>query len=359
METRAYWVALHHIPILGPRRMLRLVSFLGSAQAVWEAPENQLRSIPQVEPAVVDSILKHRPGINPEEVWLSLLRSGIETLTIEDISYPLNLKRISDPPPVLYWKGKLPVPALNIAVVGARKATPYGKKVAEQLALDLVRAGVTVTSGMARGIDTYAHRGALRGNGYTIAVLGSGLDVIYPPENKLLMGEIINHGLVVSEFFPGTQPEARNFPARNRIISGLADGTVVVEAGEKSGALITVDFALEQGRDVFAVPGPVTSSMSRGTNALIKQGAKLVEDFRDILEEYNVIQPLFRSEKGEGTNLTGEERLVLEQLSSVPVQLDDLARFTGLLISQLNVILTYLEIKGVVRQLPGKYYINS
>ncbi|MHB1418357.1 MAG: DNA-processing protein DprA [Bacillota bacterium] len=359
MDTSAYWAALHRIPTLGPRRLLRLVNALGSAKAVWEATEKQLRALPQVESAVIDSMIMHRPGIILDEIWQSMVNNGIKVLTIEDSSYPLNLKRINDPPPVLYYKGELPFETLHIAVIGARKATPYGKKVAEQLGLELAQAGVVVTSGMARGIDTYAHRGALKGKGFTIAVLGSGLDVVYPPENKGLMDEIIEHGMVISEYLPGTQPEAKNFPIRNRIISGLSDGTVVVEAGEKSGALITVDFALEQGRDVFAVPGPVTSSMSRGSNGLIKQGAKLVQDINDILEEYKIVQTLFPNDPGTGTDLTGEEQRVLEQLSAVPVQLDDLACLTGLTISRLNVILTYLEIKGAIRQLPGKFYIAS
>jgi DNA processing protein len=249
-----------------------------------------------------------------------------------------------------------------IAVVGSRRATTYGKAVAYRLSQDLVELGWGVISGMARGVDTAAHQGALAAGGYTLAVLGCGINICYPRENNKLKESIQEKGCVLSEFPPDTPPVAQNFPIRNRIISGISMGTLVVEAGERSGALITAFNALDQDREVFAVPGPVTSEHSRGTNKLIKQGAKLVASAEDISEEFPYLTcvklPETSSKKHVESSLTLEQSCVLQKLSIEPIHMDQLVEMTGLSVSEVGSILTLLEFKGLVKQLPGDYFIN-
>jgi len=287
MDAKAYWVGLNRVYGLGPKRFQLLRKHFGSPERVWKSKESELAKILGQNSPVVQNILKCRATLDLEKELANLEERKIQVLTLEDTAYPVNLLQIYDPPPVLYVKGVLAQEdAKAVAVVGSRRATPYGKAVADQLAGDLAQAGITVVSGLARGVDTCGHRGALRCGGRTLAVLGCGVDVVYPRENQELFEEIAAKGAIISEFPLGTPPEASNFPVRNRIISGLALGVLVVEAAEDGGALITADFALEQGRDVFAVPGAITNRYSRGTNRLIKDGAKLVEGVADILEEY-------------------------------------------------------------------------
>ncbi|MGB9825354.1 MAG: DNA-processing protein DprA, partial [Desulfofundulus sp.] len=259
----------------------------------------------------------------------------------------------------LFVRGTLPQPGGQfVAIVGSRRATPYGVTVAENLGGELALAGVTVVSGMARGIDSAAHRGALAAGGRTVAVLGCGVDVVYPRENKRLMEGIIEAGAVISEFPPGSPPEAWHFPVRNRIISGLSRATVVVEAAGKSGALITADLALDQGRDVMAVPGPVTSRQSRGSNQLIKQGARLVESAEDVLEELG-ITCLFSGKHLQSPGmpgLTAVEETVYGMLSCEPVPVDIIVENTGLSVQQVLSALMFLEVKALVRQFPGRLY---
>ncbi|MBC7325656.1 MAG: DNA-protecting protein DprA, partial [Moorella sp. (in: Bacteria)] len=270
MAEKQFWVALQQTPGLGARRVLQMVKIFGSPRAVWEAPEKELRALEGLGKAVA-SLLEWRHQVKPEKIMAKLDKAGIGVVTLDDEAYPVELKRIYDPPPVLYWRGtRLPGDGLKIAIVGTRRATAYGLKVAAELAAGLAAAKIGVVSGLARGIDAAAHRGAIQGHGSTWGVLGCGVDVIYPPEHRELYRQVMDCGAILSEFPPGTPPDAGNFPARNRIISGLARGTVVVEAAAKSGALITADLALEQNRDVFAVPGPVTSRYSQGPNELIK-----------------------------------------------------------------------------------------
>ncbi|GAW94332.1 DNA-processing protein DprA [Calderihabitans maritimus] len=360
MDKNIYWLALIQTPMVGPRTLLKLVRHLGNPQRVWEANRKELEQVPEIPPAVVENIVVRRRSLDLQREWDRLQEYQVRLITIDDEDYPVNLKRIYDPPPVLFVKGTIKKEDEQaIAIVGSRRATAYGRKVAQKLAQELVLNGFCVVSGMARGIDTCAHQGALQGGGRTIAVLGSGINVVYPRENDQLMESISENGAVISEFPLDTQPEPGNFPVRNRIISGLAWGTLVVEATERSGSLITVDFALEQGRDVFAVPGPITSPCSKGTNNLIKQGAKLVETVADILEEYG-IKPFFSGEDRKGNiSLDKIEKEVLQLVSSEPVHVDELQKLTGLSISRLNSILMFLELKGLVRQLPGKYYLAS
>ncbi len=281
-----YLLALNKIPGLGSRRLMSLIENVGSARRIWGASVKELIAAPSISKKLAIDIVNARSIVDPDEELKKISELGIDLITIWDDDYPYNLKNIYDPPVVLYVKGSL-LPADNnsISIVGSRRASSYGRRVAKRLSFDIAKYGITVVSGLARGIDTEAHRGALESGGRTIAVVGSGLDVIYPPENHGLFEKISRSGAVISEFALGTPPEARNFPARNRIVSGFSKGTVVVEASEKSGSLITANFALEQGREVFAVPGDIYRWGSKGSNRLIKEGAKLVESVHDILEE--------------------------------------------------------------------------
>lgn len=357
---KAYWIGLHLLPGIGARKVLQLIDYFGSAEMVWKSSESDLRRVSGLTGKDVDSIIIHRKNIHPFRELERTVKAGIKVLTLVEPEYPMDLKRIYDPPPVLYYKGLIRQ-GDALAVVGARKATSYGIKAATLLASQLASEGFTIVSGMARGIDTAAHVGALQAGGYTIAVLGSGLDIVYPPENSQLFRQIEERGAVVSEFPLGTPPSSQNFPARNRIISGWARGTIVVEAAEKSGSLITVDFALEQGRDVFAVPGPITSKLSIGTNNLIKQGAKLVTSAEDVLEEYGV-QPLFESHSHDVKTtvvLSPEEKQVLQLISWEPIHRDQVFKKLDASWKTISSALMLLELKGFIRCLPGDYYVST
>lgn len=299
----------------------------------------------------------------------------IRKISTSDAEYPKNLKNIYDPPKVLYVNGRIEArDDLAVAIVGSRRASQYGLETSERLGYELGLRGVTVVSGMARGIDAAAHRGALRGGGRTIAVMGSGHGHIYPAEHKKLYGQIAASGAVVSEFEDDIKPLPYNFPRRNRIISGLSLGIVVVEAARNSGALITADFAAEQGREVFAVPGKVSSATSSGTNQLIKDGARLVETVDDILEELKIIEirPLeseAKVKKGEAiarktqayvyNSLTEDERKVYKMLSDEPVYIDAIGSVTGLAAAALSKVILSLQLKNLAKELPGKQFIRS
>ena len=296
-----------------------------------------------------------------------LSRKGYRILTLADPGYPRLLGQIPDPPPFLYMSGQLDGNTVNIAVVGSRNATRYGLTTTKKLCADLASLGITIVSGMARGIDTAAHEGALAGGGKTIAVLGSGLERIYPTQNKELFQRISGNGAVVSEFALLTEPEGHNFPLRNRIISGMSLGTVVVEATKKSGSLITARLAAEQNREVFAVPGSIQSFKSIGTHTLIKQGAKLVEHAQDIVEELtpfidNAKRPVTTSlDEAEDipASLSADESQVYKLLEPYPIHIDKLIRKTAIEPGKLSSILLKLELSGMIRQLPGKFFILS
>lgn len=356
MELK-YLLALHSLPGLGQRRLKMLIDYFQSSEYAWQQEKHWMDVPGFTTGGRAETVLAGRRSCDPERVYHGFLQSGVKIVTINDASYPLLLKQIYDPPYLLFYRGELPCEADTcIGMVGTRKATAYGRLMAETLAGGLGEKKIWVVSGMARGIDTWSHKGCLKGGGKTLGVLGSGLDVIYPRENKELYGEIAASGAVVSELPLGTQPLPQHFPARNRIISGLCRGIVVVEAAEKSGSLITVDFALEQGRDVFAVPGPVTSPLSRGTHKLIKQGAKLVEKPEDVLEEYFSSEPAFQSVH-DLFAFSPIERRLLESLMGGEVHFDVLVEESGMPAFQMASLLTLWEIKGLVKQLPGKYYI--
>jgi len=365
-EELFYLLALSFVPGVGRVLFLRLIERFGSGKAVFSAKRRELDQVPGLRDEAKEAIIRFDGKKKAEEELRKAEALGISLLTIRDEDYPTLLYEIPDPPPILYIKGKLPSdddPAL--AVVGTRTPSRYGKKVASELSEVLASLGVVIVSGLARGIDEEAHKAALSASGKTVAVLGSGLDVIYPRENKPLAERIAENGAVISEFPLGTAPERGNFPVRNRIISGLSLGTLVIEAWERSGALITAKLALEQNREVFAVPGNIDSRMSIGTNYLIKRGAKLVQCSDDVIEEF---PPKFRDrliskekEKREPLpDLSPEEERVYNELSPVdPLHIDRLAEVLDLSPSSLLPLLLSLEIKGLISQLPGNNYLRK
>jgi len=360
MERREIegWLLLASVQGIGPRRFGALISRLGSPQKVLSASTDQLSSVPGMEKRVVSSILRGGDRGWVEEQISRMEEKGVSLLAISDDLYPGRLHNIYDPPPFLYLRGKVAEEDnLALAIVGSRLATVYGRLVTERLAFQLAKRGITIVSGMARGIDSAAHRGALKAGGRTIAVLGCGVDVVYPPENEELMNRIIANGAVLSEFPLGSPPEAGNFPQRNRLISGLSMGVIVVEAGQRSGALITAQYALDQGREVFAIPGNINARTSKGTNQLIKDGAKLVDGLDDILEELGMAG--VSSEAEPPPQLEGGEAEIFEILSSEPIHVDKIIRQTGYSSPQVLSLLLSLEIKGLVRQLSGKLFVRA
>jgi DNA processing protein len=360
-EEVFYWLALSLTPGIGSTLMRRLLDRFNTPEAVFHAPMKELSKIEGLGEKVAQEIRKG-PLEKVVERELSLLREvGGRVITLKDEEYPKRLKDIYDPPALLYVRGELKKEdEFAVSIVGSRKTTPYGRWFTEKVSQELARHGVTIVSGMARGIDSLAHWGAISGGGRTIAVLGCGVDVIYPSENRNLFAKMIDRGAILSEFPMGSPPEGGHFPRRNRIISGLSLGVVVVQASEKSGSLITAGYALEQGREVFAVPGNVGTESSRGTHRLIKEGAKLVESSEDILEE---ILPQWRGER-ETTpkveiprpDLTEEEKVLYEFLSETPLHIDVIIRESRLDPGKVSSLLLNLELKGLVSQWPGKCF---
>lgn len=356
MDQRLFWLGWQLILPGSGKLVWNIINHFGGVQAAWLANERALREVSGLPANTVDMIIKERNRINLAQQLEYLHKHNVEFYTIEDNLYPSELKNIYDPPPVLFVRGKLKPLDHKVALVGARKATAYGSTAAERLSTELAQCGVAIVSGMARGIDTAAHRGALKANGDTVAVLGCGVDIVYPRENKRLMDEIIDTGAVISEFPLGSPPIAWHFPSRNRIISGLSKVVVVVEAAEKSGALITVDMALDQGKEVMAVPGSIYSNMSKGCLKLLKQGAKMVTETVDILEELG-LNSLFSSNEHTGTiKLNDVERRICQLLKQDPLHLDHLIQVLKLPSQQVLVALMYLELKGIVKKMPGKMY---
>ncbi|HER24317.1 MAG TPA: DNA-protecting protein DprA [Candidatus Atribacteria bacterium] len=347
---------------IGPKRFYQLLDYFGSPDIAWQAKSGEISKILNLSSKISSRLFEEKNNILPEEELNLVSKNKIQVLTIEDLLYPENLKNIHYPPPLLYFKGNILESDKNsISIVGSRKATYYGKMVAEKLSKDLALAGLTVISGLARGIDTAAHKGAISVNGRTIAVLGCGIDHIYPPENRRLAEEIEGSGALISEFPLYTLPERKNFPRRNRVISGLSLGTVVVEAAEKSGALITADFALEQGREVFAIPGNINSPLSNGSHNLIKQGAKLVENFKDILEEIHIVLPQKTTNRKvvkENTALTEEEKRIYQVISKEPIQIDYIIGASKLSAGKASEVLLNLELKDLIKEIEGKRFIK-
>lgn len=354
-----FWFALKSVPLVGNVTFRRLVEHFGSPQKVLESSLQELTGTRIVSETVAASILHHNYRKFADSESRSAEKNRVEIIDFLSPAYPPLLLEISDAPPYLYVKGDIRNCYPAVAMVGSRRATPYGLQTTSRISSELAENGITVVSGMARGIDTAAHKGALASGGKSIGVLGCGIDIVYPAENRPLFAEMESKGALVSEFPIGTGPLAANFPRRNRIISGLSLGVLVVEAAEKSGSLITARFALEQGRDVYAIPGSINSTGSRGTNSLIKQGAKLVETVSDIIEELPAsgskrhipIKPELR--------LNPLEEKLYNLLGEGPAQIDELAGRAGLTVQELSVILLRLELQGVVIQLPGKIFSTA
>lgn len=361
-----YWLAINKIPEIGPVTVKKLWERFGSIKAVWEAPDSEILAVEGLNAKAVQGFLKQRGSIDPEAEIKTLTDPNIQTLTWDDEEYPELLKHIYDPPPVLYVKGRLNSGAeKSIAIVGTRHATQSGLETARKLAYELAASGIAVVSGLAAGIDTEAHKGALDAKGRTIAVFGCGVDKIFPAENRSLAQEIERSGALVSEFPLGYPTDKSNFPRRNRIISGLSLGTVVIEGHYKSGAMITAKQALDQGREVFAVPGQVGTEQTKGPHWLIKQGAKLVETVDDILEELDLVMPVARRDPASPkkqidlSGLSADEQKIIKAITNGPKHIDDISIEAGLPIPLASSILMMLEIKRQVRQLPGKLFCTS
>lgn len=360
MDDAYYWFALTSTPLVGNVTCRRLVEHFGTPAKALAASFDELVAVKGVNSAAALSLINHDGRKAAELATEALQRSGARLVTLLDNEYPPLLKEISDPPPYLYLKGKLPHSSSAIAVVGSRRASDYGISVTTRFARELAGQGVTIVSGLAMGVDAAAHRGALQVGGATVGVLGCGIDLIYPGENRQLYREMEEKGAIVSEFPPGTQPDAPNFPRRNRIISGMSRGVLVVEAAEKSGSLITARFALEQGREVFAVPGNINFRASRGTNSLIKEGAKLVESVADIMGELppeGVQLPQWAQKQN--FNLSPDEERLTELLTEKPLHIDELTVRSGLTVPTVSAMLLRLELQGAIMQMPGKIFSLS
>jgi len=360
MNNTERLLILNMVDNIGSVRIRALLKHFGTLEGIFKANEDELRKAEKIGPVLAGALPQAIKEVNLEKEMKLINKHGVKIITFLDRDYPENLKNIYDPPVVLYVKGNImPEDKLAIAIIGSRLASFYGLATAEKLGFELASHGVTIVSGLARGIDSSAHKGALKAKKRTIAVLGSGLANIYPGENMDLAERISESGALISEFPMTMMPNKGNFPRRNRIISGFSLGVVCVEAAEKSGALITCDCALEQGREVFAVPGKVDSMTSKGTNRLIKQGAKLAQGVEDILEELNLDG--LRScpaASASGNVLDKDESLVYTLLSSDPKHMDDICQESGIGLSRIAGILLNLEIKKFAKQLPGKNFVK-
>ncbi|MBI2852784.1 MAG: DNA-protecting protein DprA [Chloroflexi bacterium] len=351
-----YWVGFSLVPGIGPVRFNQLLKYFGSLAEAWQAGPADLRQA-GLDSSVIRSITTSRPQISLEEEMEKLERFNVQALACNDPQYPARLKEIYDYPPVLYVRGALqPQDEWSIAVVGTRRATVYGRQVTEEIVAELVRNKITIASGLARGIDSVAHRCALEAGGRSISVFACGLDIVYPVENTELARRIMSNGMLVSEYPIGTKPRPDNFPRRNRIMSGLSLGVLVIEADETSGAMITAHLALEQNREVFAVPGSILSPTSRGTNKLIQEGAKLVRDYRDILEELNLTAVAHQIEMKELVPPSETEAQLLKHLGAEPVHIDDICRASALPVSTVSSTLAMMELKGLVKQVGAMNY---
>lgn len=358
MDDRAFWVGFNLVKGIGAVRLNYLLDYFGDLRTAWQASAEELHAA-GLHQKTVGLFLKTRAEVDPEQELERILKLGIQVIIREDAQYPRKLKEIQQPPPVLYVRGTLvPEDEWAVGIVGTRRVTAYGRQVTQQTASFLAQNGVTVVSGLARGVDGIAHQAALEAGGRSLAVLGCGVDMIYPPEHQKLAERLIEHGAILSDYPPGTPPESSNFPPRNRIISGLSLATVVIEAGFTSGALITATFAVEQGREVFAVPGNINAAQSQGTNRLIQQGAHPLlkpSEILDVLDlqqvyEYRAVQNLVPADEI-------EEKL-LKIIGGQPLHVDEICNQAGLPVAKVSAALAMMELKGMVQQTGGMNYIS-
>ncbi len=342
---------------IGRVRLTQLENYFGSLENAWRATPAELKQA-GLDSGSIRAVTTWQPKISLEAEMEKLDRYGVKVLTWHDEDYPSRLKEIYDYPPLIYVRGSLlSEDKWCLAVVGTRRATVYGRQVAEEIVADLAQNKITIVSGLAKGIDTIAHQSALGAGGRSIAVFACGLDIVYPSENINLARRIMQQGALISEYPLGTKPRADNFPRRNRIMSGLSLGVLVVEAGETSGALITAHQALEQNREVFAIPGSILSPASSGTNHLIQEGAKLVHNYTDILEELNLTAVAHQMELKEVIPASDTESLLLKQLSAEPTHIDEVCRSSALPVSTVSSTLAMMELKGLVKQVGAMNYV--
>ena len=352
-----YWIGFSLIPGIGRIKLSLLEAYFGDLERAWNASAAELRTA-GLDAKSTETILTLRGRISLDAELEKLERHKVKVVVGDDPGYPARLKEIYDYPPLLYVRGTLiSEDEWAIAVVGTRRASVYGRQVTEEVVADLVRNKITITSGLAKGIDSIAHRTALEAGGRTIAVAGCGLDMVYPSDHVTLALQIMEQGALISEFPLGTRPKAEHFPQRNRIISGMSLGTLVVEAGEKSGAMITAHWAVEQNRDVFAIPGSIFSPASKGTNRLIQEGAKLVRNCADILEELNLTMVPQQLEMKDIVPTTDTESQLLHHLSKEATHIDDICRQTGLPIAAVSSTLAMLELRGLAKQVGSMNYV--
>lgn len=357
MDDKKYWIGFNLIKGIGAVRMQGLVAYFGDLESAWKADPAELARA-GLGAKLVERVLGARKQVNLDQVWAKIEAQGIQIFTWQDESYPARLREIDQPPPVLYVRGEyFPDDVFAVAIVGTRKVTPYGRQVTEEIASFLAANGITIISGLARGVDVIAHQTALKAGGRTLAVLGSGVDKIYPPEHRGLAEQMMTRGAIISDYAVGTPPDASNFPPRNRIISGLSLAVVVVEAAETSGALITAEFAAEQGREVFAVPGSILAPQSKGTNRLIQNGALPLLSPNDLMQaldltrigEKKMVRKLVPSDETEAR--------VLDVLGPEPVHVDEIRNLANLPIEKVSATLALMELKGMVRQVGGMNYV--
>lgn len=358
MDEKKYWVGFNLIKGIGAVRFQGLVSHFDSLQTAWNAAPAELAQA-GLGPKLVERVLAARHSVDLDQIWSRIEAQGVRVLTWPDEAYPTRLKEIDQPPPVMYIRGDyLPDDLFAVAIVGTRQVTPYGRQITEELASFLASNGITVVSGLARGVDAVAHQAALKAGGRTIGILGSGVDKIYPPEHQNLARQMIERGAVMSDYAIGTPPDASNFPPRNRIISGLSLAVVVIEAGETSGALITAEFAAEQGREVFAVPGSILAPQSKGTNKLIQNGALPLLSVNDIMQALNFTRIGEHKAARKVIPADETEARVLQVLGSQPMHVDEIRTQADLPIEKVSATLALMELKGMVRQLGGMNYVS-
>lgn len=356
-DERIFWVALNLVKGIGSVRLKALLAHFGEAHSAWEASPGALRNAGLSE-KVVKNLLKVRASVDLSSLWEQLQEGEINLVTWLDEAYPRRLKELDQSPPVLYVRGEIiPEDDWAVAVVGTRKVSPYGRQVAEEVGAFLARNGVTVVSGLARGVDGIAHKAALDAGGRTIAVMGCGVDNIYPPDHRDLAELIIAQGALVSDYALGTPPDSLNFPPRNRIISGLSLAVIVIEAGKKSGALITASFGAEQGREVFAVPGNIYAAQSVGTNDLIRKGAHPLLRPEDILEALDLTMISEHKTARRALPADATEAKLYDVLGHNPLHVDEIRQKAGLPIEQVSATLALMELKGMVRQVGGMQYV--
>jgi DNA processing protein len=357
MEDKKFWVGFNLIKGIGAVRMQGLVAYFGDLEPAWRASPADLAEA-GLGLKLIERVVQARENVDLDKVWEKIEKQGIKILTWQDDAYPQRLKEIDQPPPVLYIRGEyLPDDLFAVAIVGTRRVTPYGRQITEELSSFLASNGLTVISGLARGVDVIAHQASLKAGGRTIAVLGSGVDKIYPPEHRALAEQIMERGAIISDYAPGTPPDASNFPPRNRIISGLSLAVVVIEAGETSGALITAEFAAEQGREVFAVPGSILAPQSKGTNKLIQKGALPLLSVNDLMQTLDITR--VGEQKAARKIMPGDatEAKLLNVLGSEPLHVDEIRNQSELPIEKVSATLALMELKGMVRQVGGMNYV--